>query len=56
MRPVVGSTLLAIGILVGGVILGVAGIFLFPIVGAIAVIGLLIWMAERKAEHKPPIE
>lgn len=39
-----------------GVIFGVAGIFLAPILGILAIIAIGIWLAERKAQHKPPLE
>ncbi|MGH7447973.1 MAG: hypothetical protein ACRELT_10465 [Longimicrobiales bacterium] len=48
--------LVAVLVLLGGVLMGVAAIFLLPIVGALALIALVIWVLRRRAEHKPPIE
>ena len=47
--------LIAVLVLLGGTFFGIASVFLFPIVGAIAIVALLIWMLRRRAEHKPPI-
>lgn len=56
MKPLYWAILVAIAIAVLGVIFGVAGIFLAPILGIVGIIALLIWLAERKAQHKPPLE
>lgn len=56
MRPLYWAILTAIIVAVGGLIFGVAGIFIAPIVGALAVIALIIWLIERKAHHKLPME
>lgn len=56
MRPVYWAILLAIAIAIGGLIFGVAGIFLAPLLGVLGLIALIIWMIERKAQHKPPLE
>lgn len=47
---------LAALVLVGGLLMGVAGLLLLPLVAGIALVGLVIWMLGRKAEHRPPIE
>lgn len=47
--------LIAVLVLLGGIFMGVAAVFLVPIVGALAIIALLIWVLRRRAEHKPPI-
>lgn len=47
--------LIAVLVLLGGIVMGVASLFLFPIVGALAVIALLIWLLRRRAALKPPI-
>lgn len=56
MRPLYWAILTAVLVAVGGVILGVAGIFLLPIIGALAIIALILWLIERKVHHKPPME
>lgn len=56
MKPIGWAILLGVAVLIGGVIFGVAGIFLAPILGVIGIIALIIWFMERKAEHKPPAE
>lgn len=56
MRPVYWAILLAIAIVVGGVIFGVAGIFIAPLLGVVGVIALIVWTIERKAHDKPPLE
>ena len=56
MRRVYGSVLLAVGILVGGIILGIGGLLLAPVVGVVVLVAILLWLAERKAEHKPPVD
>jgi Na+-driven multidrug efflux pump len=42
-------------VLVGGTIMGIASIFLLPLVGIIAAVVILLWFLRRRAEHKPPI-
>lgn len=56
MRPVYWAILLAVAVAIGGVIFGVAGIFLAPLLGVVGVIALIIWTVERKAQDKPPLE
>jgi hypothetical protein len=47
--------LLGVVILIGGSIMGIASLLLFPLVGIIALIAIVVWMAVRRAEHKPPM-
>lgn len=47
--------LIAVVILLGGLFMGVASLFLFPIVGALAFVALLIWLLRRRAANKPPV-
>ena len=47
--------LIALIILIGGSILGIASLLLFPLVGIVALIAIVIWMAARRAEGKPPM-
>lgn len=47
--------LVAVLVMLGGVFMGVAALFLVPIVGALAVIALLIWVLRRRAANKPPV-
>lgn len=47
--------LVAVIVVLGGMFMGVAAVFLVPIVGALAVIGLLIWVLRRRAANKPPV-
>ena len=56
MARVYWSILIGVAFLIGGLVLGVAGLFLLPILGVFALIAILFWLAERKAEHKPPVE
>ena len=56
MKPIYWAILTAVAVVVLGVVFGVAGIFLAPILGIIGVVVLIIWLAERKAQHKPPLE
>lgn len=56
MRRVYWSLLIGLGVVVGGIIMGVGGLLLLPIIGVFALIALLIWFLERKAHHKPPLE
>lgn len=56
MKPLFWTILLAVLVVVGGVIFGVGGLLLAPIVGAVALVALVIWLLERKAQHKPPLE
>lgn len=56
MRRVYWSVLIGLGVVVVGIIMGVGGLLLAPIIGVIALIAILFWLGERKAEHKPPVE
>jgi predicted PurR-regulated permease PerM len=56
MRPVYWAFVAAAVILVAGVVFGVAGVFLAPILGGIAVIVLVVWLLQRAARDKPPIK
>lgn len=56
MRRVYWSLIVGIIAVVVGIFLGVTGLLLLPIVGVFVLIGILFWLAERKAEHKPPVE
>lgn len=56
MTRVYWSILIGIIVVIGGLFFGVAGLLLLPIIGFFVLIAVLLWLAERKAEHKPPIE
>jgi hypothetical protein len=45
----------ALLILIGGSLMGVAALLLLPVAGIILAIALLIWMLQRRASGKPPI-
>jgi hypothetical protein len=55
MRPLHWAIIAAVLIVVFGLIFGVAGIFLTPILGAIAIVVLIIWLLLRRARGKPPV-
>jgi predicted PurR-regulated permease PerM len=56
MSRVYWSILIGVAVVAGGLFLGVAGLLLAPIIGAFAIIALVFWLAERKTQHKPPVE
>lgn len=56
MRRVYGSLLIGLAIVVVGLFLGVAGLLWVPILAIPVIIAIFFWMAERKAQHKPPLE
>jgi predicted PurR-regulated permease PerM len=56
MRPIYWAVIVAVLILVVGIVFGVAGVFLAPILGAIGLLVLLVWLLQRAARDKPPIE
>lgn len=56
MAPLYWTILIALGVLVVGIIFGVAGLFLLPILGVIATIALVVWLIQRRARDRPPIE
>jgi predicted ABC-type sugar transport system permease subunit len=47
--------LVVVLVLLGGTLMGVAALFLVPIVGALVIVALLIWLLRRRAAHKPPV-
>jgi hypothetical protein len=56
MRRVYWATLVAILIIVFGVVFGIAGVVFFPILGGLALVVLAIWLLQRRARDKPPLE
>lgn len=56
MRRVYWSILIGLAILVGGIVFGIGGLLLAPVVGVVVIVGILLWLAERKAEHKRPVD
>lgn len=42
-------------VLLGGTLMGIAAMFLVPLIASIAVLALLIWFVQRRASNKPPI-
>lgn len=56
MRRVYWSILIGLIILIGGLILGIGGLLLAPLLGIIVIVGIVLWLAERKAEHKRPAD
>jgi predicted PurR-regulated permease PerM len=47
--------LIAIAILVGGTLMGIASLLLVPLVAAVALIALAAWLLVRRVRGKPPI-
>ncbi|MFP4623769.1 MAG: hypothetical protein ACLFRX_06270 [Gemmatimonadota bacterium] len=56
MRRAYWSLLIGLLVVIVGLMLGVAGLFLLPIFGVFLILGIVFWLAERKARHKPPVE
>jgi predicted PurR-regulated permease PerM len=56
MRPIYWAIVTAALILIVGIIFGVAGIFLAPILGAVGLVVLIVWLVQRAARDKPPIK
>lgn len=56
MRPILWAVLAAVGVVVFGVIFGIAGIFIAPILGFLVLLGIALWIADRRSEGKPPLE
>jgi hypothetical protein len=54
MRPALAGAI-ALIVLIVGTVFGVASLLLLPVVGAVALIALLIWFAQRRARDEPPI-
>lgn len=42
-------------VLLGGTVMGIAAMFLVPLIASIAVLALLIWFVQRRTSGKPPI-
>jgi predicted PurR-regulated permease PerM len=55
MSPLYWSILIAFAVLIVGMVFGVAGVFLAPILGVIALVVLIVWLLGRKAQDKPPV-
>jgi hypothetical protein len=47
--------LIAVVLLIGGSIMGIASLLLFPLVAIVALIAVVVWMAARRVEGKPPM-
>ena len=47
--------LIGVVLLIGGSLMGIASLLLFPLVGIVALIAIVIWMVTRRAEGKPPM-
>lgn len=56
MTPLYWAILVAFGIVVVGIIFGIGGLLLFPIVGVIATVAVVVWLLQRRARDRPPIE
>jgi hypothetical protein len=56
MRLIFWTIAIAVAVLLVGIFLGVAGIFLAPILGAIGLVAFLVWTLSRAARDKPPIK
>jgi hypothetical protein len=54
MRAILAAVIVAV-VLLGGLVMGVAAMFLVPLLASIAVLALLIWFIQRRAANKPPI-
>lgn len=44
-----------VAVLVGGLLTGIAGLLLWPLVAAVAAVVFFVWMGKRKTEGKPPM-
>jgi purine-cytosine permease-like protein len=56
MPRVYWSLLVGVILVVIGVFLGATGLLWVPILAVPVMIAILFWFAERKAQHKPPLE
>ena len=56
MRRIYWSLLVGIAIVIAGLFLGATGLLWLPILAIPVLIAIFFWLAERKAEHKPPVE
>ena len=56
MSRVYWSILIGLALVVAGLVLGATGLLLVPLLAVPVLIAILFWLAERKAEHKPPVE
>lgn len=56
MRRVYWSLLVGVAVVIIGLFLGVAGLLWLPILAIPVLLAIAFWMAERKAENKPPLE
>jgi hypothetical protein len=54
MRPGI-MALIALVVLVVGPLMGIASLVVLPLVGIVATVALVIWFAQRRARHKPPM-
>lgn len=56
MRRVYWSLLIGLAVVVVGLFLGATGLLWVPILAVPILIAIAFWLAERKAQHKPPVE
>jgi uncharacterized membrane-anchored protein len=45
----------ALIVLLGGTVMGIAAIFVLPIVGGIALLALILYALGRRADNRPPM-
>jgi hypothetical protein len=55
MRPLHWAVVAAVLILIFGMVFGIAGVFLAPILGGIALVVAIVWLLSRRARGKPPV-
>jgi predicted PurR-regulated permease PerM len=48
--------LAVIAVIVIGILSGVAGLLFAPIIGGIALVAIIVWLLQRWARNKPPVE
>jgi cyanate permease len=56
VNTLIWALIAAIGVVLVGLIFGIAGIFIAPILGVVGVVALLMWLGNRRARHEPPLE
>jgi hypothetical protein len=54
MRITLAAAIVLVVVL-GGTVMGIAAMFLVPLIASIAVLALLIWFVQRRTSNKPPI-
>lgn len=50
------AILAAIAVIVIGIASGIAGLLFAPIIAGIALVAMIIWLLQRWARNKPPVD